>query len=141
MIRSSFLELAVDVGPAAREHDARTVACASFVRLERVAYDDAVVAADERSKRVGTLVVADPVADDAGRRDAPHLPGLVGLAVEARPARLIETDDRVAERVLEQRRVVTSQPPRDRIHLIPERLRRHVEAVPARIRSCRASGM
>src|SRR5690606_41414545 len=74
MVGLGFLELSEHVGPAAREHDARPVACAGFVRLERVADDGALVPADQLFERRGALVGANAVADDARGGEAPHTP-------------------------------------------------------------------
>lgn len=101
MIGRRFFELAIDMCPATGEHDARSVASASFMRLQRVADDDSVVATDECVERRRTLVIADSMGNYAGRGDAPHLPRFVRVALELWPTGLIESDDGLRERMLE----------------------------------------
>ena len=101
------------------------------MRFQRVAHDHAVVLADQRLERLGALVVANAMTDEARRGDAPHLPGLVLLAVEALASSSGRARSRDATGALEQRRVSEPKPSRQRVELIPESLRRHVEPVPA----------
>jgi hypothetical protein len=99
------------------------------VRAEVVAHDRAAVPTDEILERRGTLLVADPMHDDAGRRQTPHLPLLPAATVEPRPASLIETDQGLREHVIEQRGVDARQPMCESIGEIPKRLRGNRQAV------------
>lgn len=67
--------------------------------------------------------------DDARRGEAPHLPRLGALAVEPRPARLIETDHWLRLHLLEQGVVDNRESLRDRVREIPQRLRGDDQAV------------
>src|SRR5436305_797006 len=104
MIRRCFFEFSKHVSPTCGENDTWTVACSRFVRLERVADDDPIVAADERLERGRSLVVAYAMADNARRSDAPDLPRPRRTAVEALPARLIEANHRLSDGVIEEDR-------------------------------------
>src|SRR6188474_2882854 len=118
MIGRGFLKLSVDVRPTARQFDPRPIARTGFVGLERIANDDAVVMTHEIFESRRTLVVANAVADKSGSSDAPHLPGLAGLVFQTFPARLIESDHGLLERVLHQRGIIRFEPSRQRIELI-----------------------
>src|SRR5688572_1464104 len=132
VIRLGFHELPVRVSPASGEHDTRAFAGAGFVSFQGVANDCADILADQRLESLGSFVCANAVTNDAGRRDAPHLPRLILLPVEASPAGLIEPDHGLRERVLEQRRIRELKFSSQSVELIPQRLRRHFEPVPAK---------
>ena len=98
--------------------------------LEGVADDDALVAADQRLEGGRALVVADPVHHHAGRREAPHLPGLLLVAsAQLGPAGLVEADDRLREDMGVERVVDDLDSSGGGVELVPERLRRDDEAV------------
>lgn len=110
------------MSPATRQHDARTLARSGLVRPERVAYDHAVVVADQLDERRRALVVADAVIDRLLRAQAPHLPGLTALVVEPLPAGLVEPDHALCHQVLVERRVMRDELCAERVHEIPQRL-------------------
>src|SRR5260221_11465155 len=84
---------------------------------------------DERFEGLGALVITDSVTHGPGRRDAPHLPGFGRLSVEARPARLVEPDDGLGERVFEEIDAGPRKTMSERGELIPQ----HLEAASWRI--------
>src|SRR5690606_11855255 len=98
-------------------------------RLERIAHHHAAVPAHEVLEGVGALVVADAVHHGAWCRQAPHLPGLVALAVKPGPAGLIEPDDGLGEHAREQCARRRFEAASERVELIPERLRGDDETV------------
>ena len=122
MIGRGLLEFAEHVRPTSREGNGIVATRASLVRLERVAHDDAFVAAHQRLERVGSLVVANAMHDGIRSCQTPHLPGLVALAVERRPARLVESDDRLREHPCQQRSRRRFEPSTEHAQLIPEGL-------------------
>src|SRR5262249_15959882 len=132
MIWSCLLKLAVHMRPTSSEDDSRAIARSGFVRLERVTHNRAVVATDERLERGGAFVVPDPVPANAGGGDAPPLPWLRRVRFDLRPARLIKSDDWLLDRVREQSDFRRREPMPERRELIPERLRRHFDAVSAK---------
>ena len=92
MIGSGPSNFRKHVSPAPSERDGVVAAHPGFMRLERIADDHAVVTAHDVSEGVRSLVAADPMNDGARSREAPHLPWLIALPIEPRPARLVESD-------------------------------------------------
>ena len=128
MIDLGFLELPEHMRPTSAEPHARTVAGSGFMCLERIANDNALVPTHEFNKGILALVVFDLVTHDPWRGDAPHLPWLT-VTIESLPTSLVEPDDRLCESRSEQRVGGWFQLLSDRVHLVPQSLRRDHQAV------------
>src|SRR5438270_7297017 len=119
MIRYSFFESAIDMGPAACEHDSWTRSCAGFVRTKRIGDDHTSKIADERAEGRRALIVANAIDHDARSGQRPHLPRLGGIVLESWPTSLVEPDHGLLEHVFAERSVDDREPLRDRVGEVP----------------------
>lgn len=130
VIRQRVSEAAKHVSPTSRKHDAGAHPRSGAMGRKRITDDDAAMVPDELGERRGALVLADPVHDDTGRGEAPHLPRLGVDTLEPGPAGLIQAEHRQPQHVVEERDVDPLESMRDRVGQIPQRLRRDHEAMP-----------
>ena len=126
---TSLFIATVHVRPATGQRQTLLAACARDVRRGSVADDCSRVVADEGLEGRRRFVVADLMVDQARRAEAPHLPGRQRLVLKVRPARLIEPDHRTGAKLLEDRIVGRRQQVGHRRALVPQGLRRDIEAV------------
>jgi hypothetical protein len=111
------------------KYETRAVACEYLVHREAIDDHDATIAADHLAPFVGGFPRQDPIEGDRRRVNAPHRARRRARRVEPRPAGFIDVDHGRGERAAPQRRVRRLEVTRERLKLIPERLRIDAQAL------------
>jgi hypothetical protein len=122
-----LVEFAFRVGPAVRKDETRTVA--GQRRIDGKAVDDgrAAVAGQHLAAFLGRLPGEDAIRRDGRTADTPDRASRRLRRAQNRPPRFIDVDDGRLERAPQQRPVGRLQMARQRVQLIPERLRIEVQ--------------
>src|SRR5690606_42092089 len=122
-----LVELSPRMRPAQRQAQIAALLHQRLVRLLAVADDGAAKAVDERGGEPGRAARRDAIKHRARAGQAPYPPLLARRAVHEPPPGLVHADDVIADDVVPQELVDGLPQPRQRLELIPQRLRRDLQ--------------